>query len=313
MQISETARPAPTERVHVAPTLSFDLTAEAASLRQSPLMHEGKHTARTLSMHPDLRLVLMVLRAGGRIHAHKVRRAVSVQTLAGHVVLNLQDRRVDMRQGNIVVLDKSIVHDLVAVEDSTVLLSLAGDTEQLSAAAHARAVLAEEHQRFSKLLDLMASQLALFHRGETPDYDVLQDAFFYMVNYPDRFHHPKEDLLFAIIAERAPAARAHVDELTRQHRNIASAGRRFLDNLQNVLNDGMLKRQDVEQPALEYIARYREHLALEEREIFPLGQRCLRPEDWAKIDSLIKTEEDPLFGALIEERYLTLHKQLTTD
>ena len=310
MPTGGSSQPTVPEGTLAAPTHSFDLLAEAASLRASPLWQRGKHTARTLSMHPELRLVLMVLRAGSRLRPHKTGRAISVQTLVGHVTLNLTERSIDLPAGSVVVLDKLTVHDVVAVADSTVLLSLSGTAEHPAAASHTRELLAEEHQRFSKLLDLLGSQLELFHRGDQPDYDLVQDVFYYMTSYPDRFHHPREELLFARIAEREPTARAHVAELTRQHRLLAEAGARFLTNLEAVLNDGLLKREQVEQPALEYIALYREHLALEEREILPLGQKCLRPEDWARVDAAVKPEEDPLFGALIEQRYLALSRHL---
>jgi hemerythrin-like domain-containing protein/quercetin dioxygenase-like cupin family protein len=315
MSTSESSQRTATESNSVSPSVHFDLMAEASALRESAFWQHGKHTARTLSMHPDFRLVLMVLRSGSRLHAHKTDHAISVQTLTGHVVLNLPERTIELPTGSVVLLDRSVIHDVVAMADSTLLLSLSGSGSggQPRARAHGLELIAEEHRRFSKLLDLLTAQLELFHRGEQPDYDLLEDVFFYMINYPDRFHHPKEELLFSKIAEHVPSVRAHVAELGRQHRQIAAAGTRFLDNLQSVLNDGLLTRQAVEQPALEYISLYRAHLALEEQEILPLGQKYLRPDDWAKIDAAVKTEEDPLFGSLIEQRYLTLHRQLAAE
>jgi hemerythrin-like domain-containing protein len=57
--------------------------------------------------------------------------------------------------------------------------------------------LREEHVHFRKLLDLLEKQLNFFHVGETPDYSLLTDVLHYMINYPDRFHHPTEDVIFA--------------------------------------------------------------------------------------------------------------------
>ena len=57
--------------------------------------------------------------------------------------------------------------------------------------------LQSEHTDFAKLLDLLEAQIGLFHRGEQPDYNLMLDIFYYMTHYPDRFHHPKEDLAFA--------------------------------------------------------------------------------------------------------------------
>ena len=53
-----------------------------------------------------------------------------------------------------------------------------------------------EHVNFAKLLDLLEGQLDLFHKGESPDYELMLDIMFYMKHYPDVLHHPKEDLAF---------------------------------------------------------------------------------------------------------------------
>jgi quercetin dioxygenase-like cupin family protein len=106
------------------PVLTFDLIAEANTLRTT--LEEQLYTAKTLVLHPDFRVVMMVLRAGARIQAHKTDHRISLQGLTGHVHLNLPDRGVDLPSGGLVVLDKGIPHDVVAVEDSTVLLSIGG-------------------------------------------------------------------------------------------------------------------------------------------------------------------------------------------
>jgi hemerythrin-like domain-containing protein len=40
---------------------------------------------------------------------------------------------------------------------------------------------------------------------------------FYMTHYPDVLHHPKEDLAFERIKQRAADSGRIVDELTEQH------------------------------------------------------------------------------------------------
>lgn len=115
---------APSARPLQGPALTFDLVEEAKNLRAT--LEEHLYTARTLVIQPDFRVVMMVLRAGARIQAHKTDHRISLQGLAGHVHLNLPDRGVDLPTGGLVVLDKGIPHDVVAIEDSTVLLSIGG-------------------------------------------------------------------------------------------------------------------------------------------------------------------------------------------
>ncbi len=138
--------------------------------------------------------------------------------------------------------------------------------------------LQEEHAQFAKLLDLLEAQIGLFHHGEQPDYDLMLEIFYYMTHYPDRFHHPKEDLAFARLAERDPDIRGKVEELARLHRVIARSGSRFLKKLDVALAGAMLSRESVEIPAFEYITLYRNHMKLD-------------------------ADEDSLFGRTVEDRY----------
>jgi hemerythrin-like domain-containing protein len=243
-------------------------------------------------------LVLIVLRSGGRVQRHRTDHRLSLQALSGHLRLNLPDRTVELPAGHVLVLDEMLPHDLVADEDSVALLSLSG----VAAASRPGCkddldVLVAEHQRFAKLLALVEDELDRVHGGEDPDYELLREVFFYMRTYPDRLHHPKEDLLFARVAERAPAARDLVEELRGDHRQIAESGARFLANLEAALLGNILPRQAVEEPAREYVALYRKHMALEER-LLPLARGHLTREDCARVQAVVGTDTDPIFGAV---------------
>jgi len=111
----------------VGPSLRLDLALETKALLDSAQFGEGGHTARTLVMHPDFRLVLIALRSGNRMNQHRTDQRISVQTLTGRVRMNLSDQTVDLPAGRLLVLDKTILHDVIAVENSTFLLSLSGE------------------------------------------------------------------------------------------------------------------------------------------------------------------------------------------
>lgn len=170
--------------------------------------------------------------------------------------------------------------------------------------------LQKAHAEFAQLLDLLEAQIGLFHRGEQPDYDLVLDIFYYMTHYPDRFHHPKEDLAFARLAKRVPDIEAKVEKLARLHRLIAQSGSRFLEKLDAALAGAMLSRESVEIPALEYIALYRDHMKLEERELFPIARIRLDDGDWANVNAALGADEDPLFGRTVDDRYHVIHRQI---
>jgi quercetin dioxygenase-like cupin family protein len=104
--------------------VSFDLETVARELRaEEPYQREG-HTARTLIRTPDLRVVVIALRAGKTMSEHHANVTASVQTLSGHIRLQLPDRGVDVPEGQLLVLGAGLSHDVYAEADSTFLLTL---------------------------------------------------------------------------------------------------------------------------------------------------------------------------------------------
>lgn len=104
--------------------VAFDLERIAEELRsEGPYARKG-HTARTLVRLPDLRIVVVVLRAGETISEHHANVTASVQTLSGQIRLQLPDGAVDLSVGHILVLGAGLPHDVHAESDSTFLLTL---------------------------------------------------------------------------------------------------------------------------------------------------------------------------------------------
>lgn len=56
-------------------------------------------------------------------------------------------------------------------------------------------VLREEHRNIEKLLRVLERELSVFDRGDHPDYVVIEAVVDYFKDYPDRCHHPKEDII----------------------------------------------------------------------------------------------------------------------
>ena len=170
-----------------------------------------------------------------------------------------------------------------------------------------------EHANFATLLDLLEGQLDLFHKGEKPDYELMLDIMFYMTDYSDVLHHPKEDLAFARIKEREVNARPLVDELTEQHARLKEFGDALVRALDDIVNGSITSRERVEVPGRAYIADFRSHMLKEETAILPLAAKLLRDRDWAAIDAAIRHIDDPLFGKNVEERYAALRRQIARE
>ena len=173
------------------------------------------------------------------------------------------------------------------------------------------AALERDHANIEKVLKLLESEILAIEVGKTPDYPLLQDIMCYMTQYPDRFHHPKEDLVFAQILKREPGAHADVEALLEEHISIGLAGQNFDRMLRTSNIDSVKVRQGLGIAGFAYIRALREHMRKEERKLFALAKAVFTEEDWQSIDEAIDAIEDPLFGTEVAKGYERLFGLIT--
>ena len=107
-----------------APLLTLDLNCEIEQLRAEGRWQSG-HTARTLAKYPDLRVVLIVMKAGGRLEKHQAEGRILVQTLDGRIRFNTGERSVELAHGQMLTLERGIPHEVEGILDSAFLLTIA--------------------------------------------------------------------------------------------------------------------------------------------------------------------------------------------
>ena len=105
--------------------LRCDFAMELARLREEAPWRAHGSNAVTLVKHPDLRIVLMALKPGVRIQEHKAAGRISIQTLSGSLRLHLPDEIVDLPTGHLLTLDCGVPHDIEALDESDLLLTIA--------------------------------------------------------------------------------------------------------------------------------------------------------------------------------------------
>jgi len=171
----------------------------------------------------------------------------------------------------------------------------------------------EDHVKFSQLLDLLEEQVAAFHRGEHPNYDLMSDIVFYLRSFGDCVHHPREDATFARLLARKPELNLLINRLLQEHRVIATAGEDLADRLNQATGDVMAPRDGLEAAAATYLVYYRNHLNTEESEIIPAASELLMPEDWAEVMATVPRVSDPLFGNDVQARFGELRKQIARE
>lgn len=112
------------------PLLRFDLISELDQLHQDNSWKQAAgRSSKTLVKHPDLRIVLIAMKANTRMHEHTAAARISVHTLSGHIRLHLPEQMVELPSGHLLALDECVPHDVEAAEDSAFLLTLSWPPE----------------------------------------------------------------------------------------------------------------------------------------------------------------------------------------
>ena len=130
------------------PLLQFDLAGELDRLRRDESwLHLTGRSSKTLVKYPDLRIVLIAMKANTRMQEHTAAGRISVHSLNGHIRLHLPERVVDLPAGHLLVLDQCVPHDVEAAEDSDFLLTLSWPPEEKIAETKTRRKKTTRHKR----------------------------------------------------------------------------------------------------------------------------------------------------------------------
>lgn len=159
-------------------------------------------------------------------------------------------------------------------------------------------VIHDEHQALAAMLRSMSLLVEQAHREQhAPDFGVLRAMLFYVDEFPERLHHPKEsELLFPRLRERCPALIPTLDRLDADHARGEAAIRELEHALLAYEVLGEPRRQAFVEALERYIDGYLSHMAAEESEVLPAARTHLVAADWSALDAAFAANRDPLTG-----------------
>lgn len=169
-----------------------------------------------------------------------------------------------------------------------------------------------EHENMRALLELVDTELSLTELGATPDYPLTLSVIQYLAEYVDCFHHPREDVAFALAANGEPALFELASAAHEQHTDILVAGATLQGLLERAYNDSPTSRGLVLEAGRAYARGLRQHMHFEERFLFPVLSRVLSDEQWRQLNRACKARMDPLFGPNVDPRYRRLRDRVAT-
>jgi quercetin dioxygenase-like cupin family protein len=121
-------------RPHATPVSTtyteLDLPAELRRLQEETTWSTGQN-AKTLVKYDTLRVVLVALKAGKTLAEHRTEGRISIQVMSGHIEVKAAGRTFNLHAGGLLALDRNVAHDVRALQESAVLLTVAWPGERV--------------------------------------------------------------------------------------------------------------------------------------------------------------------------------------
>ena len=165
----------------------------------------------------------------------------------------------------------------------------------------ALSIIRNEHRTLAAVVSALEHVATDMAAGKlSPDYKLLWSIMYYIEEFPERLHHPKEDgVLF-------PRLRSHgidetLDDLGRQH----VSSRPHLDALKNILGHMQADIPGAVAEFAEKVSTYAsfhwQHMNQEETIVLPKAMEVFSPEDWAEVAASFAENKDPLQNASTQD------------
>lgn len=172
--------------------------------------------------------------------------------------------------------------------------------------------LQQDHQNIAKLLKVLEQKLAHIRNEKAVKYKLIAHIISYMQEYADRYHHPKEDLIYDYYVKYRVVEDDLSNQLKKQHENLMAMTDELSNILDIILLDAVVPLDQFSDKLEAFINAQWEHLNYEEDVVFPALKRHLTADDWRAIEQSWQhgNYEDPLFGHRVHEQYKALSERI---
>ncbi len=163
-----------------------------------------------------------------------------------------------------------------------------------------------EHRNMERVLACFETRVDTLAAGGPLDRLFLGSIVEYFLTFPDRAHHPKENLLHALLARRHPPSAAAVGDLRKEHAGQARDAHRLALRLDDAYFGQAEARQRFVEAARAFTRAQLRHIEMEESLFFPASLRHLGADEWDNIDFAVFDDPDPLFRVDAEAQFRAL-------
>lgn len=169
----------------------------------------------------------------------------------------------------------------------------------------------DEHRSLAAVVHALQYLARQISEGKEPNMTLLGAIAHYLLQFPEKLHHPAEDkFLFAPLRAKTSESKEVMERLEAEH----AAGDARAAKLSGALSElaasspGSIAHFNL--AVDEYANFYWAHIMCEETLVLPLAERVLTEEDWAAAADGFAANHDPLYGTDTANEFDALFKRI---
>ncbi len=171
--------------------------------------------------------------------------------------------------------------------------------------------LTSDHKNVALLLQVMAEELNIFATSDRkPDFRLMREIVEYLQDFTQDVHHPQEDLLFELTLAHQETPAPVLTRLLKEHDELRDMNHAVRVEIDQIYNDAMVPRREIEQTLRRFIQMTRDHMSAEEEAAYPLAENLLDESEWQQVEAARKSRVDPLFGKVVEAEFSRIGDRL---
>lgn len=169
----------------------------------------------------------------------------------------------------------------------------------------------QEHRVLGHVVEVLQHSLRdISAEHAEPDFNLLAAILYYIDDFPERFHHPKEDEhLFKTLRGRSSEFDAVLDDLQHEHVRSAQMVREMHAALVHFLAGAYGSLQAFKSCVDAYASMLREHMRKEE-DLLARAGASLPESAWQAILAAFAANEDPLLAHDVRTEFRKLYRRI---
>ncbi len=170
----------------------------------------------------------------------------------------------------------------------------------------------DEHRSLAAVIQAAEFLVRKYVReSKAPDFKLLHAMLYYVREFPERRHHPKEDkVLFAKLRARTSEADAVIADLEQEH----ARGGQMLNALTVALSNweagAAQGANGFEAELNRFAAFYWRHMEKEEKRVLPVAERTFTDQDWKEVEAAFAANADPMLGKHTGDEFRDLFSRI---